>query len=239
MFRKCNYHKHMPVQTLRRETVLKGKKSQNCSLFKYVLMDFIEHQTADTCIKDTDYSSNITMLNSSESDHHCLPGVPTVLVWAQIRFHLHTSSSTSSRQAIHRARRGIVGLETTAARHHVSEVGPEWRRVEAVDDRVTACVQVAKDKQYVVHILRCVLDNGWLEPVPDPQEVVGCPTDDKGADNHNGHLEGLHSGFGYHVCSTASQAVLTICRDTTWAKAEIYSNSCLVSVMITLYSPGS
>ncbi len=80
MFRKCNYHKHMPVQTLRRETVLKGKKSQNCSLFKYVLMDFIEHQTADTCIKDTDYSSNITMLNSSESDHHCLPGVPTVLV---------------------------------------------------------------------------------------------------------------------------------------------------------------
>lgn len=179
-------------------------------------MDFFEHQTAHTCIKDS-----VTMLNSSESDHHCLTGVPTVLVWAQIRLHLHSSSSTSRRQTIHGARRGVVGLETTAARHHVSEVGPERWRVEAVDDRVTACVQVAKDKQYVVHILRCVLDNGWLEPVPDPQEVVGCPTDDKGADNHNGHLEGLHPGFGYHVCSTASQAVLTICRDTPRAKTQI------------------
>lgn len=124
---------------------------------------------------------------------------------------------------IHRARRGVVGLATTAARHHIGKVGPERRRVEAVDDRVTARVQVAKDKQYVVHVLRCVLDHGWLEPVPDPQEVIGCPTDNKGAYNHNGHLEGLHSGFGYHVCATASQAVLSICGHTTRAKAQMVS----------------
>lgn len=89
---------------------------------------------------------------------------------------------------IHRVGQGVVGLATTTARNHISEVGPEGRRVEAIDNWVTASVQVAEDKQYMVHIFWCVLDNGWLEPVPDPQEVVRCPADDKGANNHNGHL---------------------------------------------------
>lgn len=136
--------------------------------------------------------------------------VPTMWVGAQVRLHLSGGTGDPTRQAVHGARRGVAGAATAAARHHVGEVSSEGSCVEAVDDRVAARVQVAKDKQHVVHILGGVLDHGRLEPVPDPQQVVRCPTDDEGAHNHNRHLQGLHPGFWYHVCSTASQALLTI-----------------------------
>lgn len=82
----------------------------------------------------------------------------------------------------------VVGMTTTAAQDRVGNISPERRRVEAVDDWVTACVQVAKHKQNMVHVLWRVLDDGWLEPVPNPQEVVRRPANDEGANNHYGHL---------------------------------------------------
>lgn len=120
-----------------------------------------------------------------------------------------------SSQTIHGARHAIFGLVRMAAREHISKVSPKRWRVEAIDDWVKACVQIAKNKEDVVHIFRRVLDHVWFEPVPDPQQVIGRPTDNEGAHNHNGHLKGLHPRFGYHVCSTAPQVVFTFCRHKT------------------------
>lgn len=149
---------------------------------------------------------------------HYLPWIPTGLVWAGVRLNIPTSSSSETWETIHRARWGIVGSPAKAASHHISQVCPEWRCVEAVDDGVTTCVQVTKDKQYMVYVFWCLLDDAWLEPVPDPQDIVGGPTDYKGRNDYNGHLESLHASFGYHVCSTASQAVLSTCKNTMHGK---------------------
>lgn len=147
---------------------------------------------------------------SSNLESHCLTRVAAVLVGAQVRLHLHASSGDPNRKTIHRAGRGISVPTTTAACHHVSEVSPERRREEAVDHWVAARVQVAKDKKYVVYILWRMLDHLWLKPVPDPQQIVGGPADDEGANDRYGHLKGLHPCLGYHVCSSASKALLTV-----------------------------
>lgn len=147
--------------------------------------------------------------------HQCLTRVPAVLVGAQVRLHLHSSSGNPGRETIHGARGGVDPPTAGAARHHVGQVRPERRREEAVDDGVAARVEVAKDKQYVVDILGRVLDHVWLEPIPDPQQVVRRPTDDEGADDDHGHLQGLHPRLGDHVCSTASEALLAVWRHTT------------------------
>lgn len=73
---------------------------------------------------------------------------------------------------------------------------PKRGSVESIDDRVSAGVQQAKEKEAVVDILRHLLDHGWLEPVPQTQEVVWGPADDEGGNNHYGHLEGLHACLG-------------------------------------------
>lgn len=139
-----------------------------------------------------------------------LTRVPTVLVGAQVRLHLHRSSGHPGREAVHGARGGVDPPAAGAARHHVGQVGPERRREEAVDDRVAARVEVAKDEEEVVDVLWRVLDHVGLEPVPDAQQVVRRPADDEGADDDHGHLQGLHPGLGDPVCSAAAQALLAV-----------------------------
>ena len=95
------------------------------------------------------------------------------------------------------------------------QVSSERRRVETIDDRVAACVQVAEDKQGVVHVFRRDLQHHGLEPVPDAQQVVGCPADGEGCHDDDGHLECLHTGLGDHVCATASKARFPICKGKT------------------------
>lgn len=56
-----------------------------------------------------------------------------------------------------------------------SDVGPEGGRVEAVDDRVAAGVEVAEDEEGVVDVLGREAYNIRLEPVPQAQQVVGSP----------------------------------------------------------------
>lgn len=69
-----------------------------------------------------------------------------------------------------------------------SKVGPEGRGVEAIDDGVTAGVQVPEHKEGVVHILRCDVQHFRLEPVPDPQQVVRSPAHHEGQHNDHRHL---------------------------------------------------
>lgn len=91
-----------------------------------------------------------------------------------------------------------------ATRNHISQIRPEGRRVEAVDDRVAARVEVAEDKENVVDVLRYVPENAWLEPIPNPQDIVGCPADHEGGNNHYCHLQGLHASLGDQVCTASS-----------------------------------
>lgn len=131
-------------------------------------------------------------------------------VGAQIRLHLPDRRGVSPRQAVIGARRALAAASVAAARHRVGQVGPEGGGVEAVDDGVAACVEVAEDKQDVVHVLGGVPDHGGLEPVPDPQKVVRGPADDEGTDDDDAHLEGLHAGSGNLVFAAPSQASLAI-----------------------------
>lgn len=73
---------------------------------------------------------------------------------------------------------------------------PKGRGVQSINDRVGARVQQAKEEEAVVDILWHLLDHGWLEPVPQAQEIVRGPADDEGGNNHYGHLEGLHACLG-------------------------------------------
>lgn len=89
---------------------------------------------------------------------------------------------------------------------------PKRGGVQSINDRVGACVQQAKEKEAVVDILWHLLDHGWLEPVPQAQEVVWGPTDDEGGNNHYGHLESLHTRLGdvvvlisYQTCQGESK----------------------------------
>lgn len=82
---------------------------------------------------------------------------------------------------------------------------PKRGGVQPINDGVGACVQQAKEKEAVVDVLRHPLDHGWLEPVPQAQEVVRGPADDEGGNNHNGHLESLHACLGDVVILTSYQ----------------------------------
>ena len=85
------------------------------------------------------------------------------------------------------------------------EVGPEGRRVEAVDDGVTAGVQVPKYKEGVVDILRSDTQHFRLEPIPDPQQVVRRPAHDEGQNYDHRHLQSLHPSFRDDVSAAATQ----------------------------------
>lgn len=67
-------------------------------------------------------------------------------------------------QSVWRSRQGVAPRPAAAG----GEVGPEGWRVEAVDDRVAAGVQVPEHKEGVVDVLRCDTQHVRLEPVPDP-----------------------------------------------------------------------
>lgn len=157
----------------------------------------------------------ITLLNFSRFQHQMFTLSFHFARLTGVRFNIPATLSSLTWEMIQRSRGVIAWSEATAASHHISKVCTKRRSVEAIDDRVTACVQVAKDKQYVMYVFWCLLDYAWLEPVPDPQKIIGCPADHKGGNDYNGHLQGLHSRFGYYICSAASKAVLTIWKNTT------------------------
>lgn len=89
------------------------------------------------------------------------------------------------------------------------EVGPEGGRVEAVDERVAAGVQVPEDEEGVVNVLRCDAQHVGLEPVPDPQQVVRRPADQEGQHDDHRHLQRLQTGLGDDGGSAAAQVGLT------------------------------
>lgn len=85
------------------------------------------------------------------------------------------------------------------------EVSPERRRVEAVDDGIAAGVQIPKNKESVVDIVRRDVQHVGLEPVPDAQQVVGSPAHHEGQHDDHRHLQGLHPSFRDDVSAAASQ----------------------------------
>lgn len=89
------------------------------------------------------------------------------------------------------------------------EVGPEGRRVETVDERVAAGVQVPKHEEGVVNVLRCDAQHVGLEPVPDPQQVVGRPAEQEGQHDDHRHLQRLQTSLRDDVGSAAAQVGLT------------------------------
>lgn len=74
---------------------------------------------------------------------------------------------------------------------------------EAVDDGVQAGIEEAKDEQNVgqrvgdlpFQVIR-------EEPVPQAQQVVGSPADDKGGDDDDAHFQGSHPSFGDVILGT-------------------------------------
>lgn len=88
---------------------------------------------------------------------------------------------------------------------------PEGRGIEAIYERVQAAVQVPKHEETVVDILRCVLQNLWLKPVPHTQQIIRSPAHHKGQHYHHTHLHSLHPGFGDHVCPGATQTPFSSC----------------------------
>lgn len=86
-----------------------------------------------------------------------------------------------------------------------SEVGPEGGRVEAIDDGVAAGVQVPKDKEAMMHVLGCEAQHGWLEPVPQPQQVVRRPAHHEGQYDDHRHLQGLQPGLRDDASAAAPQ----------------------------------
>ena len=91
------------------------------------------------------------------------------------------------------------------------EVGPEGRRVEAIDDGVAAGVQVPKHEEGVVDVLRSDAQHVGLEPVPDPQQVVWRPAHHEGQHDDHRHLQSLHPGLRDDVSAAATQIRLTCC----------------------------
>lgn len=89
------------------------------------------------------------------------------------------------------------------------QVGPEGRRVEAVDDGIAARVQVAEHEEGVVDVLGRDPQHVGLEPVPDPQQVVRRPAHHEGQHDDHGHLQRLHPGLGDDVGAAATQVGLT------------------------------
>ncbi len=91
------------------------------------------------------------------------------------------------------------------------EIGAERGRVEAVDHRVAAGVQIPEHEEQVMDVLGRDLQHLRLEPVPDAQQIVGRPADHERQDDDDGHLQRLHPGLRDHVCAAASQS-LARCR---------------------------
>lgn len=112
--------------------------------------------------------------------------------------------SLPGRQSVWRLQRRVTRPPAAAG----GEVGPEGWRVEAVDDRVAAGVQVPKHKEGVVDVLRCDLQHAGLKPVPDPQQVVRSPAHDKGQHDDHRHLQSLHPSLWDDVSATATQVRL-------------------------------
>lgn len=92
------------------------------------------------------------------------------------------------------------------------DVGPEGWRVEAVDDRVAAGVEVAEDEEGVVDVLGREAHHVRLEPVPQAQQVVGSPAHHEGQHDHHRHLQSLHPSLRDDVGAAAPQVRLTCCR---------------------------
>ena len=89
------------------------------------------------------------------------------------------------------------------------KVGPEGRRVEAVDDGVAAGVQVPEHEEAVVDVLRSDVQHVGLEPVPDTQQVVRSPANHEGQHDDHRHLQSLHPGLRDDVSAAAAQVGLT------------------------------
>lgn len=89
------------------------------------------------------------------------------------------------------------------------EVSPEGRRVEAVDERVTAGVEVPEHEEHVVNVFGRDAQHVGLEPVPDPQQVVRRPADHEGEHDDHRHPQRLQTSLGDDVGSTAPQVRLT------------------------------
>lgn len=115
----------------------------------------------------------------------------------------------SGRQSFQRARR-VAGWTAAPA---VCKVSTERGSVQAIDYWVAAGIQVTKDKEQVVNILRSDLQHLWLEPVPDPQQVIWSPADYEWQDDDYGHLQCLHFRFRYHISSTAPETWLPCCTE--------------------------
>lgn len=115
----------------------------------------------------------------------------------------------SSGESFQRARR-VAGWSAAPA---TCKVSTERGSVQAVDYWVTAGIQVTKDKEHVVDILWSDLQHLWLEPVPDPQQVIWSPTDYEGEDDDYGHLQCLHSCFRDHICSASPETRLPCCTE--------------------------
>lgn len=125
----------------------------------------------------------------------------------RIRLLLCTVMPLSGRQSFQRARR-VAGWTATPA---ACKVSTERRSVQAVDYWITAGVQVTKDEEQVVDILRSDLQHLWLEPVPDPQQVIWSPAYYERQDDDYGHLQRLHSCFRDHICPAAPKTWLPCC----------------------------
>ncbi len=108
-------------------------------------------------------------------------------------------------QPVRRSRRGVAPCPAAAS----GEVRPEGRRVEAVDDGVTAGVQVPKHEEGVVYVLRCDTQHVGLEPVPDSQQVVRSPAHHEGQHDDHRHLQSLHPSLRDDVSAAATQVRLT------------------------------
>lgn len=89
------------------------------------------------------------------------------------------------------------------------EVSPEGGRVEAVDDGVTAGVEVPEQEEGVVHVLRCEAQHVGVEPVPEPQQVIRRPADHEGQHDDHRHLQRLHPRLWDDVSAAAPQVRLT------------------------------
>lgn len=127
----------------------------------------------------------------------------------RIRLLLCAVRPLSCRESFQRTRRFASWTASPAAR----KVCAERRSVQAVDYWVTAGIQITKDKEQVVDILRSDLQHLWLEPVPDPQQVIWSPADYEWQDDDYGHLQCLHSCFRDHICSAAPETWLPCCTE--------------------------
>lgn len=131
----------------------------------------------------------------------------SLFVGGGVRLVFPAVRTLAGRQPVQRARRGVAVPPRPPAAG--GEVGPEGRRVEAVDDGIAAGVQVPEHEEGVVHVLRCDVQHLGLEPVPDPQQVVRSPAHHEGQNDDHRHLQCLHPSLRDDVSAAAPQVRLT------------------------------